>query len=294
MTTDTNQPEVLEDPEDLEGEGIEDLGDLDDLDEFPPQPPKKDRRVLRATLRWVSAAVVFAVAGAGTAYGVTRADRTDVPGLGTHSDGRWTYPTLVRPPLPSGSPGPNDDARNPAGTHFADLRKLVLPGPAGATADAALKGTDGWLPTGTFLAEFTASDRAGLRQKLVDNGLRHITARGWTTPDGTHTRIYLLQFDTAAVAEELVNHQLMSYSSPAYALRDGDQYELDQKFPDKARSDDVLMIPYTELKPYGAEQVRQAYLATGDTVGVIVQSRKGGALAVPFEQTVTLQGELLD
>ncbi|MEU9379790.1 hypothetical protein AB0D38_01740 [Streptomyces sp. NPDC048279] len=282
MTTDTNRPEVPEDLDDLEG-----------LGEVPPPPPKKDRRVLRATLRWVCAVAAFAVAGAGTAYGVTRADRTDVPGLGSHSDGRWTYPTLVRPPLPPGKPGPNDDVRNPAGSHFADLRKQVLPAPAGATADTALKGADGWLPTSTFLAEFTAADRVGLRQKLVDHGLRHITARGWTTTDGTHTRIYLLQFDTAAVAEDLLNHQFMSYSSPAYALRDGDQYELDQKFPGKARSDDVLMVPYTELKPYGAAQVRQAFLATGDTVGVIVQSRKGGALAVPFEQTVTLQSELL-
>ncbi|MGW7424337.1 hypothetical protein ACWGJB_30645 [Streptomyces sp. NPDC054813] len=278
MTTDTNQPEVSDD--------LDDLDDLGELDEFSSPPPKKDRRGVRAALRWV-----FAVVGAGTAYGVTRVDRTDVPGLGTHSDGRWTYPTLVRPPLPSGKPGPNDDARNPAGSHFADLRKLVLPAPADATADAALRGTDGWLPTRTFVAEFTAPD--ALRQKLVDTGLRHIAARGWTTPDGTHTRIYLLQFDTAAVAEELFSHQFMSYSSPVYALRDGDQYELDQTFPDRARSDDILMAPYTELKPYGGEQVRQAYLATGDTVGVIVQSRKGAALAVPFEQTVTLQSELL-
>ncbi|MFE4965941.1 hypothetical protein [Streptomyces sp. NPDC056660] len=274
MTTDTNQPEVF-----------------DDLADVPPQPPKKDRRVLRATLRWVSAVAVFAVVGAGTAYGVTRLDRTDVPGLGTHSDGRWTYPTLVRPPLPSGSPGPND-ARNPAGNHFADLRKLVLPAPEGATADAALKGSGGWLPAKTFLAEFTAHDGDELRRKLVDEAPRHITARGWTTPDGTHTRIYLLQFGTAAAADEL-SHQLMTYSSPTFALRDGDQYELDQKFPDRARIDDVTLASYAELRPYGAEQVRQAYVTSGDTVGVIIQSRKGGALAVPYQQTVTLQSELL-
>ncbi|MEU0966341.1 hypothetical protein ABZ357_13310 [Streptomyces sp. NPDC005917] len=49
-----------------------------------------------------------------------------------------------------------------------------------------------------------------------------------------------------------------------------------------------------EVKPYGAEQVREAYLSAGDTLALIVQSRKGRALAVPFQQTVTLQGELLD
>ncbi|MFG3022043.1 hypothetical protein ACGFZQ_26420 [Streptomyces sp. NPDC048254] len=85
----------------------------------------------------------------------------------------------------------------------------------------------------------------------------------------------------------------MTYSSPTFALRDGDQYELDQKFPDPARIDDVTLASYAELRPYGAEQVRQAYVTSGDTVGVIIQSRKGGALAVPYQQTVTLQGELL-
>ncbi|MFK0151102.1 hypothetical protein ACIQVK_03340 [Streptomyces sp. NPDC090493] len=261
----------------------------------PVQPVKKDRRLLRATLRWVAAVAVFGVVGTGTAYGITRLDRTDVPGLATHSDGRWTYPVLVRPPLPSGSPGPNDDTRNPAGTHYADLRKLVLPAPEGATVDASLKGTDGWLPTKDFLAEFaSADDRKELGQTFVDNGLRHVTARGWTTPDGTHTRIYLLQFDTAAVAEAILNGKLMSQAAPTYALRDGDQYELDGKFPDPARIEHVLLAPYTELKPYGARQARQAYLASGDTVGVIIQSRKGGMPAVPFEQTVTLQSELLD
>ena len=42
-----------------------------------------------------------------------------------------------------------------------------------------------------------------------------------------------------------------------------------------------------------AEQVRQAYLVAGDTLGLVVQSRKGRALAVPFQQTVVLQSQLL-
>ncbi len=170
-----------------------------------PVPAKKDRRVLRAVLRWTAAVVVFAVVGAGTAYGITDMKRTDVPGLGTASDGRWDYPTLTKPPLPKGSPGPLAEA-NRAGSHFADLRALVLPAPKGATGDKALDGSDGWLATKVFLAEFSpADDRTALAQRLTDVGLRHIAARGWTTPDGTHTRIYLLQFDTATVADNLVS-----------------------------------------------------------------------------------------
>ncbi|MEU5314524.1 hypothetical protein [Streptomyces sp. NPDC021562] len=259
-----------------------------------PEPPKKDRRRLRAALRWAAAVAVFAVAGSGTAYGVTLLDRTDVPGLATHSDGRWDYPTLVKPPLPAGSPGPNDDARNKAGAHYADLRKLVLPAPRGATVDQALKGTDGWLPTKTFLQEFAhAADRTEVGQKLVDNGLRHIAARGWTTPDGTHTRVYLLQFDTASIAEHMLSNDFTGYETPKYPVRGGDAYERDLGFPVAAHLDRVHTAPIRESKPYGAEEVREAYLAAGDTVALVVQSRRHSALAVPFEQTVTLQGELL-
>ncbi|NUO44145.1 MAG: hypothetical protein HOV82_19180, partial [Streptomyces sp.] len=44
-----------------------------DAPAVPPAPAvKKDRRVLRAVLRWTAAVVVFAAAGAGTAYGITR------------------------------------------------------------------------------------------------------------------------------------------------------------------------------------------------------------------------------
>ncbi|MFJ8199800.1 hypothetical protein [Streptomyces sp. NPDC096152] len=67
----------------------------------------------------------------------------------------------------------------------------------------------------------------------------------------------------------------------------------DDAFPDAAAVDGIARTVYVEPRPYGTEQVRQAYLSAGDTVAVITQSRKGGAPAVPFQQTVTLQSELL-
>ncbi|MBA9046665.1 MULTISPECIES: hypothetical protein [Streptomyces] len=84
-------------------------------------------------------------------------------------------------------------------------------------------------------------DRELLGGVCRDRGLRRVAARGWTTPDGTRTRICLLQFHTGLVAGE----------------------------------------------------VQQAYLLAGDVIGLVVQSRKGGARAVPFQQTVALQEELL-
>ncbi|MCI3272051.1 hypothetical protein MQP27_13100 [Streptomyces sp. 7R015] len=259
----------------------------------PPAPPKNDRRVLRAVLRWTAAVVVFAAVGAGTAYGITGMERTDVPGLQTESDGRWDYPTLTKPPLPSGSPGPFAE-ENKAGSHYADLRALVLPAPKGASEDKALRGSDGWLPTKDFLAQFTGKERVdALRQNLKDNGLRHIAARGWTTADGTRTRVYLLQFDTAAVVDELFSGDVAPYSSPGYSLRGAGDFAADQDFPSAARVEKIPYSVYAESKPYGSEQVRQAYLSAGDVLAMVVQSRKGAAKAVPFQQTVILQSQLL-
>ena len=260
----------------------------------PPSPPvRKDRRVLRAVLRWAAVVVVFAVGGAGSAYGITQMKRSDVPGLATASDGRWDYPEITRPPLPAGSPGPFA-ADNKASAHYADQRALLLPAPKGAKADASLRGTDGRLPTKTFLAQYAdPDDRKELGQKLTDDGLRHIAARGWTTPDGTHTRIYLLQFDSAAVADELFSTDLISYDTPVYALDGALDTVYDGAVNEENLADNVSASAYTEEKPSGAEDVRQAYLKAGDTLALVVQSRKGAAKKVPFLQTVALQSQLL-
>ena len=259
----------------------------------PPAPaPKKDRRVLRAVLRWTAAVVVFAAAGAGTAYGITGMERTDLPGLATQSDGRWDYPTIVKPPLPSGRPGPFDIG-NPANAHYADLRALLLPAPKGAVDDKKLHGTDGWLATKDFLAEYAQKEtRDMLRESFVDDGLRHIAARGWTTADGTRTRVYLLQFGTAAVVDDLFSSEAPS-DGPADQLRGTITSEFDENYPSRAHDENVPYSAYVETTPYGAEQTRQAYLSAGDVLAVIVQSRKGTAKPVPFQQTVALQSQLL-
>ncbi|WP_367322213.1 hypothetical protein [Streptomyces sp. HUAS ZL42] len=247
---------------------------------------------LRTALRWTAAVLVFAAAGAATAYGITGMERTDVPGLATESDGRWDYPELKKPPLPSGSPGPFAES-NRAGAHYADLRALVLPAPAGATQDKALRGSDGWLATKDFLAEYAdADERTELGQRLVDNGLRHIAARGWTTQDGTRTRVYLLQFGTGAVVDSVFG-RISPYSSPTYRVQGTDESKYDEDFPAVTQLTGIQRSTYVEVKPYGPEQVRQAYLAAGDVLAVVLQTRKGTADAVPFQQTVVLQSQLL-
>jgi hypothetical protein len=259
--------------------------------EAPVKP--KDRRVLRAALRWTAAVVVFAAVGTGTAFGIASMERTDVPGLATGSDGRWDYPQLVRPPLPEGSPGPLDDA-NPAGAHHADLRELLLPAPEGAKADKELAGDrNGWLGRKTFLAEFGKDDREEIGQLLTDNGLRHIAARGWTMPDGTRTKIFLLHFNTAEQVDAGVRPAMAPYGAPGFYLNGSEKWVADKEFPSKAHTKGITSIEYVEDKPYGDEQSRQAYVMAGDTLAVITQTRKGTAPAVPFQQTVALQTQLL-
>ncbi|MEU6221246.1 hypothetical protein ABZ845_27630 [Streptomyces sp. NPDC047022] len=290
MTEQTERPEDRPVPEEQPTPEAAPLAAPPAPAELPPG--KKDRRVLRALLRWTAVVAVFAATGGATAFGITRMERTDLPGLATASDGRWDYPELTKPPLPSGSPGPLAK-ENKTGTHYADQRALLLPAPHGARADAALRGTDGWLPAKTFLAEFaTGGDRAEVGQLLTQYGLRHIAARGWTTEDGTHTRIYLLQFDTETVVNRMMYSELVSYGIPHYAVREAGDIKLDDEFP-AAIGGKVSRLAYAESKPYGDEQVREAYLAAGDTLAVVLQSRKGAAPAVPFQQTVALQSELL-
>ncbi|WP_448315575.1 hypothetical protein [Streptomyces sp. CO7] len=259
----------------------------------PAKPAGDRRRMLRAVGRWTAAVVVFAAVGTGAAYGITSMERTEVPGLATESDGRWDYPELVRPPLPEGSPAPFADD-NPAGAHYADLRELLLPAPKGATVDKELAGDrNGWLDKKTYLAGFEKDDREDLSQLLTDNGLRHIAARGWTMPDGTRTEIHLLHFATTEQVEGGVLSEFISFDEPDFPPAGTESWAVDEKYPAKADVSEVATTAYVEEKPYGDEQSRQAYLSAGDTLAVITQTRKGTAPAVPFQQTVALQAQLL-
>ncbi|MFI7342332.1 hypothetical protein ACIBUY_30870 [Streptomyces sp. NPDC050085] len=263
---------------------------LPPVSELPQPPLKKDRRVLRAALRWTAAVVVFAALGAGTAYGVMERTRGDLPGLATESDGRWEYPAIQKPALPKGAPAVFAEG-NSREEHYADLRALLLPAPKGAVEDKALAGKDGWLPSATYLAEYEKDVRGELAPALKDGGLRHIAARGWTMPDGTHTRIYLLRFTTRGFAHDYRG----AVASNSAALIGAPDTVEDYSWA----AGDLNENPYTvigaqeEKRPYGKEQVRQAFIEAGDVYALVVQSRKGTTAKVPFQQTVVLQNQLL-
>ncbi|MEU0834427.1 hypothetical protein [Streptomyces sp. NPDC005969] len=257
----------------------------------PLPASKPPRRVLRAVARWTAAVLVLGGLGTGTALGITSMERTDVPGLATATDGRWDYPELSLPALPAGSPRPFNDG-NVAEVHHADLRKLLLPAPAGAAADKELTG--GWVSTAQYLSVYQKGKRAELGQVLKDSALRHIAARGWTMPDGTSSRIYLLQFNSTAFAEAF-RSEISENTSIGAQLIGSPSTDLDETWSGGGRVENTSSYVYAEDKPYGSEQVRHAYVLSGDTLALVIQSRKGkaGTERVPFHQTLILQNQLL-
>ncbi|WP_175411002.1 hypothetical protein [Streptomyces sp. TRM64462] len=250
---------------------------------------RKRPRVLRAVARWTAAVLVCGGLGAGTAYGIAGMERHEVPGLATESDGRWQYPKLSLPALPEGMPRPFTYG-NEGEIHHADLRKLVLPAPVGAKPDKSLDG--GWTTVDQYLAEYESHERPALKQALTDHAVRHIAARGWTMPDGTATRIYLLRFNSVAFTTAFQDQDLEFGGEAGKDLRGGPEMKTDELWtmPEETTTSSYA---FQEAEPYGAEQTRQAYIVAGDTLALIVQSRKGSAPAVPFHQTVVLQNQLL-
>ncbi|MFJ8854159.1 hypothetical protein [Streptomyces sp. NPDC102437] len=256
----------------------------------PAPAPKPPRRVLRAVARWTAAALVLGGLGAGTAFGITSMERTDVPGLATESDGRWDYPELSLPALPAGSPRPYSDG-NVAEIHHADLRRLLLPAPAGAVVDKKLDG--GWVSTEQYLSEYAKSSRSDLAQTLKDSAPRHVAARGWAMPDGTSTRIYLVRFNSTAFAQAFMDSIVSSGSE--VPLVGAPETVLDEGWSGAGKVAGTASYAYDEAKPYGEARVRHGYVVAGDTLALVVQSRKGeeSTRSVPFHQTVILQNQLL-
>ncbi|MEW1720937.1 hypothetical protein [Streptomyces sp. NPDC093109] len=256
-----------------------------------PPAPAPPRRVLRAVARWTVAVAVFAGLGGGVAYGVTSMERGDVPGLSTRSDGRWDYPRLTLPALPAGAPRPYTEG-NMAQIHYADESDLLLPAPAGAIPDKKLTG--GRVGVARLLAEFDVERRTELGDVLRDHGVRQVSARGWTMPDGTASRIHLVRFPSVGHAYSFVHEEIIEqlYGGPVTA---GEDTEQDPGWPDGGAEAVLNTTAYVfrEPEPYGATQLRQAYVLAGDMVAVITHEKKGGTPAVPFHQTVILQNQLL-
>jgi hypothetical protein len=259
----------------------------------PVAVPPKDRRKLRAVLRWSAAVLVFAAAGTGAAYGMIQPERTDIPGLSTLGDGRWDYPVLARPALPAGAPlpmGPDNDDRR----HYAPLRSLLLPAPAGSRPDATVKtDRDGVVSTDAFLEEYAARDRETLGPELAHEGLIQIVARAWTMPDGTRSRVYLLRFQSAEAVDAFKGCRISTALNNAETVIPDVEWGKVEDHQQSIGIDSTKVDLFEEAKPYYDEQTRLGCIQVGDVQAVILQSRKGESPVIPLHQAVILQGQLL-
>lgn len=251
--------------------------------------PAAPGRLWRGLRRWGNAGLalmVFVEFALATLVLVTLPERTHLPGLASPGDGRWSYPPLDLPWLPQGKPGAFD-AENHAERHYADLRTLLVPKPAGARVVPGVADALGWASQRTYAGLFGKADQERQAAALQEDGLRHLTAEAWTTPDGIRTEIWLVQFLGSDYAD--------------MAARDGGE-----PFPATApavvtdpgtRSAQVppTIDAYAEKAPYGAQATRYAWIHAGDVIGLVILTRPGdGPLPVaPLRQTAELQAQML-
>ena len=255
----------------------------------PPQllpAPPRNRTWLRTALRWTTAVVVCAAVGTGTAFAVTAPRRTDIPGLRTPADGRYAFPALTLPALPSGAVGPGEGTTlDKSDLHAADLRKLLLPAPTGAKVDTSYPGASGWYPTAAFAKKFTkASDVA---KDLQDDGARHVAATAWTGPDGTRTEIYLLQFRSTHSTTDL--YDTACETSPAVAP----DAQVDPNFVIQDFPSGPDFVARTGAAKNGHPAAQVTCIQNGDVAVVVVLTNPEQINPVVADQVDTLQAELL-
>ena len=249
-------------------------------------PERRPRGWVRTAVRWSVAAGVFLFVAAVTAICVSAPARTDLPGLKTPSDHRYSFPPLKLPPLPPGAVGPNE--QKTAGgdqTHAADLRRLLLAGPVGAKPVPGYPGATGWYSPKAYAAKF--NDDTELLAEFADDGLRHIAATAWTGPDGTRTEIYLLAYRSDDTASAVFTND-GSNSGPMVAAFAHIVDDLD--FPG-VDSSSVTAEEQPTTGSFSAADV--AFVDCGEVEAVIVMTNPHRVNPVTFTQVVTLQNEML-
>ena len=251
------------------------------------QPTKRrPRAVLRTALRWVAVALVLGLSGTATAFAVMTPDRTDIPGLHTAPDGRYTFPDLTLPGLPSDKPSPL--ASGNGGRHWASLPALLVPAPQQAVARTASTSAASSAKGCTAYSElFTVPTEVS--KFMTESACRRSARRSWTTPDGTRTEIRLLGFGSEPEAQSLyvvlVENKLRAV--PNETSMRADDYSLPWN---------VGGQPVALREKIGGEQHYVAcavHLKAGDLIATIVMTNPKGVSEVAFRQVVTLQADLL-
>ncbi|WP_063991899.1 MULTISPECIES: hypothetical protein [unclassified Streptomyces] len=153
-----------------------------------PEPARPRRRALRTVGLIAVAAVLGLVGGTAVGYGI-QADRepTALPAL--------NQPGLAYPakPLPKGQEPEALSAKEDLQAKAqGDLRKLLLPRPAGARAD----GEDGWQSLIEYANDFTQPDSA--LEYQLEQEIRRTVSRVWRSGENRWVKIELAQYRPSA------------------------------------------------------------------------------------------------
>ncbi|KAA6218769.1 hypothetical protein CP979_19120 [Streptomyces filamentosus] len=191
--------------------------------EAVPEPVTRSvsRRRTGRTLALIAVAAVLGVIG-GTAvgYGV-QAERPPTP-LPALNQPDLAYPAK---PLPKGEePGPLPASEDARAKTEGDLRKLLVPRPAGARENPAGP-RDGWYDVASYAGEF--SDESWMLTFLGENHLRRIAHRSWESGENRTTIVRLVQFGPSDVvgALEHARDQLSYMDAEEHADDVGDAIE---------------------------------------------------------------------
>ncbi|MFF7181797.1 hypothetical protein [Streptomyces sp. NPDC008121] len=166
--------------------------------ETAPEPAPAPRRRGARTIGLIAvAAVLGLVGGTAVGYGI-QAEREPTP-LPALNQLDLAYPAK---PLPKGQePKPLSAAEDRGVRMDGDLRKLLLPKPAGARA-AEFRAADGWMRVASYAGGF--KDEGYMLEFLNESRVRRVAERSWQTGEHRETVIHLVQFspsDTLGAAD---------------------------------------------------------------------------------------------
>jgi hypothetical protein len=156
----------------------------------PDTPPaaRPRRRALRTTGLIAVAALLGLVGGTAVGYRI-QADREPTPLPPLNQPG-LAYPAK---PLPDGEePDPLPASEDLQAKAQGDLRKLLVPRPAGARAD----GEDGWESLSAYASDYNYPSYA--LEFQLEQGLRRVATRSWRTGEYRRVTVKLLQYRPSA------------------------------------------------------------------------------------------------
>ncbi|MFV6031346.1 hypothetical protein [Streptomyces sp. NPDC056264] len=177
------------------------------------------RRGLRTVGLIAVAAVIGLVGGTAVGYGI-QAERepTALPPLNQPG---LAYPAKALPEGQRVKLPASEDLRAKA---EGDLRKLLLPKPAGAKK-SEFADADGWLRVSTFASQFNRPGNA--LDDLLETDIRRIAVTSWATGEYKETEIRLVQYRAGDVlgAQEFVEEQQAYMPEEDFAESEGTELD---------------------------------------------------------------------